>query len=213
VPDRYDIVIIGGGHNGLAAGCYLAREGLRVVVLEKEERLGGMALSAPLIAEAPGHIVSPCAFEDLFFRIGGVVQDLGLAAHGFREYESDGWAWLGDGGESLLIQRDVERTVADIARFSRADAERYRELMEVAFRCVDIFYGYLTSHPTRPGWRRVAGWMRRVREHDPRVAVRGWERDHDHEHDAAAPDRDRPARRRHGWGGGGTRELPAQPRR
>jgi phytoene dehydrogenase-like protein len=160
VPQHYDVVIVGGGHNGLAAGCYLAREGLRVVVVEKEERLGGMALTAPLIDEAPGHLVSPCAFEDLFFRIGGVVGDLDLVRHGFREYESDGWAWLGEDGASLLIQRDVERTVANIAQFSRVDAARYRELMEVAFRCVDIFYGYLTSHPTRPGLRQVAGWMR-----------------------------------------------------
>ncbi|MCW3066636.1 MAG: dependent oxidoreductase, partial [Solirubrobacterales bacterium] len=158
----YDVVVIGGGHNGLAAGCYLARTGLRVVVVEKEPLLGGMALSAPLIPEAPGHLVSPCAFEDVFFRAGGVADELGLAAHGFREYESAGWMWLRGDGESLWIQRDVEATVRDIARFSRVDAARYRELMQVAFRCFDILVGYLKSHPSRPAWRDVLGWSAKL---------------------------------------------------
>lgn len=155
-----DVVIVGGGHNGLAAGCFLARAGQSVLVLEKEPRLGGMAMSAPLIPEAPNHLVSPCAFEDLFFRISGVAQELNLVHYGFREYESDGWAWLGADGDSLLIQRDIEATVADIARFSRADAQRYRELMDVTFRCVNIFYGYLTSHPTNVDLRSLASWTR-----------------------------------------------------
>lgn len=155
-----DVVIVGGGHNGLAAGCYLARAGQCVLVLEKEPRLGGMAMSAPLIPEAPDHLVSPCAFEDLFFRISGVAKELNLVHYGFREYESDGWAWLSPDGDSLLIQRDIEATVADIARFSRADAQRYRELMDVTFRCVNIFYGYLTSHPTNVDLRSLASWTR-----------------------------------------------------
>lgn len=156
----YDIVVVGGGHNGLAAGCYLARAGYSVVVIEKEPRLGGMAMSAPLIPEAPGHLVSPCAFEDLFFRIAGVADELNLRAHGFREHESAGWMWLATDGDSLWIQRDVERTVADIARFSKTDARRYREFMQVAFKCVDIFYGYLTSHPTRADKRALLSWLR-----------------------------------------------------
>jgi phytoene dehydrogenase-like protein len=156
----FDVIVVGGGHNGLTSGCYLARAGYSVVVLEKEPRLGGMAMSAPLIPEAPGHLVSPCAFEDLFFRIAGVADDLNLASYGFREHESLGWMWLAGNGDSLWIQRDVQRTVEDIARFSPADARRYREFMEVALRCVEIFYGYLTSHPTRVDKRQLASWLR-----------------------------------------------------
>ena len=67
---RYDVVIIGGGHNGLVAGCYLARAGRRVVVVEQRAWLGGMAAARPFVAECPAHILSPGAWENVYFRAG-----------------------------------------------------------------------------------------------------------------------------------------------
>jgi phytoene dehydrogenase-like protein len=151
--ESYDAVIVGGGHNGLVAGCFLARAGRRVLVLEKNDHAGGMTTSLPLVTGAPHHLISPGAYENVYLRASGIVEELGLARYGYREHDSAGWAWLGDDGRSLIFQRDVEATVGEIARFSRADARRYRELVPIALRIMTLQNAYGARHPGRPGLR------------------------------------------------------------
>src|SRR5271167_1773346 len=124
------VVVVGGGHNGLTAACYLAKAGFSVVVLEASDWLGGMTASAPLIPAAPAHLISPCAIDAVYWRASTVEKDLQLDRFGLRMVEQD-WAWLGSGGESLLLSRDLGRTIAEVGRFSRRDAETYRELLPV----------------------------------------------------------------------------------
>ncbi len=157
---NYDVIVIGGGHNGLVAGCYLARAGQSVLLVERHNCLGGMALSAPLIDAAPRHMVNPGAYENVYLRAGGIVEDLGLQRFGYREVDSVGWAWLGDGGESLLFQADVHKTVADIARFSRRDAAAYRELITVALKAVELQGRYGGGPPNRPSLGTIAVGLR-----------------------------------------------------
>ena len=158
--ESYDVVVIGGGHNGLVAGCYLARAGRSVLLVEQHDRLGGMTLSAPLIDSAPRHMVNPGAYENVYLRAGGVVDDLGLRRFGYREVDSVGWAWLGDDGESLLFQADVEKTAADIGRFSTRDATAYRELVAVALKAVDLQGRYGAGLPGRPSLGTIAAGLR-----------------------------------------------------
>ncbi|MCW3063600.1 MAG: dependent oxidoreductase [Solirubrobacterales bacterium] len=155
-----DVVIVGGGHNGLVAGCFLARAGLDVIVLEQREWLGGMAATRPFVAAAPEHLLSPGAYENVYLRAGGVVAELDLPRFGYRELEAAGWAWLGEDGASLLFSRSVEATVRDIAGFSRRDAERYRELVAVAQRILAIQDRYGAAHPQRPGLGVIAHAVR-----------------------------------------------------
>jgi len=157
---RHDVVVVGGGHNGLVAGCYLARAGLDVVVVEQQPWLGGMTASRPFVETAPDHVLSPGAYENVYLRASGVVEELELGRHGYRELPSAGWAWLGASGESLVFHRDVEETVREIARFSRADARRYRELVETGVRILAIQDRYLGRHPKRPGLRTIATAIR-----------------------------------------------------
>jgi phytoene dehydrogenase-like protein len=135
-----DVVIIGGGHNGLVAGCYLARAGLRVMIVEQREWLGGMASSRAFLSEAPEHILSPGAWENVYFRAGGVGRELELEKYGHRDLEAFGWAWLGDDGESVVLQRDLPKTIADIRRFSRKDADTYADLVQAGIKIVKILY-------------------------------------------------------------------------
>jgi phytoene dehydrogenase-like protein len=71
MTDIYDAVIVGGGHNGLAAAGYLSRAGKKVVVVERLDKVGGMTSSGYMIADAPGYLVTPCAVELLFARGSG----------------------------------------------------------------------------------------------------------------------------------------------
>jgi phytoene dehydrogenase-like protein len=158
--DVFDVVVIGGGHNGLVAACYLARAGQSVLLVERQPQLGGMALSAPLIDTAPDHMVNPGAYENVYLRAGGVVEDLGLRRFGYREVDSVGWAWLGDNGESLLFQAGVEETADDIARFSRRDAAAYRELVAIALKAVELQGRYGSGPPGRPSLGTVAAGLR-----------------------------------------------------
>jgi phytoene dehydrogenase-like protein len=149
--EEHDVIVVGGGHNGLVAACYLARAGLDVLVVERNPYLGGMAATLPFVSAAPDHLLSPGAYEDVYLRASGVVEELELARHGFREVDAAGWAWLGPDGGSLVFQAGVPETVRDIARFSRPDAERYQELMAAAVPALALQARFGASHPQRPG--------------------------------------------------------------
>jgi phytoene dehydrogenase-like protein len=159
---EHDVVVIGGGHNGLVAACYLARAGLDTVVVEQRDWLGGMTTSRPFVASAPEHILSPGAYENVYLRAAGVADELDLAGFGYRETDAAGWAWLGEDGESLVLHRHVERTVAEIARFSRRDADRYRELVTAGMRILSIQDSYGVGDPRRPGMRTILSAVRTV---------------------------------------------------
>jgi phytoene dehydrogenase-like protein len=148
---RHDVVIIGGGHNGLVTGCYLAKAGMQVLLVEQRNWLGGMATSRAFLAEAPEHILSPGAWENVYFRAGGVGRELELHRYGHQDLESAGWAWLGNGGESLVVQADLAKTIADIRRFSPKDAATYADLAVAAIKILTIQDRYGQDAPQRPG--------------------------------------------------------------
>lgn len=157
---QHDVVIVGGGHNGLVAGCYLAKAGMRVLVVEQRAWLGGLAASRPFVPEAPDHIVSPGAWENVYFRSSGVGKDLELHRFGHRDLESAGWAWLGDSGESLVLQPSLETTVADVHRFSKKDADTYVDLVEAGIKILKIQDQYGLSDPKRPSAATIATAVR-----------------------------------------------------
>ena len=110
-PQNFDVAIVGGGHNGLAAACYLAAEGRKVIVVEALAKLGGMASSGYLIPEAPQHLVHPCALDLMSLRVHPMMpRELQLERHGFRQTEMNpGYVYLHQDGSSLVFGRSAEQ--------------------------------------------------------------------------------------------------------
>ncbi|MCP4142474.1 MAG: NAD(P)/FAD-dependent oxidoreductase [Chloroflexi bacterium] len=124
---KYDVIIVGGGHNGLVAAGYLAKAGQSVLVLEKRDMLGGATITEEFV---PGFKFSSLA-NDAGSLSPEVATDLKLHNHGFNIIPTNPLinSLLPDGNH-LRIWQDTEKTVEEIAKFSKADAEAYPKFVE-----------------------------------------------------------------------------------
>ncbi len=125
LTDRtWDCVVVGGGHNGLAAAAYLAGAGLSVVVLERRDWLGGACtLERPFADDR--YVVSPCAYlVGLLDPL--IIDELGLRRHGYRVQVVDPHLWcpFAD-GTSLTLWADPARSAAAVASVSAGDVDGY----------------------------------------------------------------------------------------
>ncbi|HLM07799.1 MAG TPA: NAD(P)/FAD-dependent oxidoreductase [Blastococcus sp.] len=132
-----DVVVVGAGHNGLVAACYLARAGLSVEVVESDEVLGG---AVSTVERWPGVRVDRGSSAHVIVRHSGIVEELDLAAHGLRYVDCDPWGFApaprpgdpGPDGRPLVFSVDLDATCASIAAAcGRADADAYRRFVEV----------------------------------------------------------------------------------
>ncbi|MFJ9390495.1 phytoene desaturase family protein [Nocardioides sp. NPDC101246] len=146
--DEWDYVVIGGGHNGLSAACTLAAEGASVLVLEKQNVLGGLANSHAYLPEAPDHVLSIGAMDDMFMASTSLARDLGLADYGYSSTRLENpYGWIGEDGSTLLLFHDAARTEADIRRFSPRDARAYAGLRPALDWILDVQSMVMTSQP------------------------------------------------------------------
>jgi phytoene dehydrogenase-like protein len=123
----WDGIVVGGGHNGLTLAAYMARAGLRVLVLERNPWIGGgCTTDEPLL---PGFRFNLHSNFYIGLDSAPFVSDLELWRYGFAYVEPpvQQGATLWD-GTCIVIHKDVERTCASLARFSKRDAEAFRHL-------------------------------------------------------------------------------------
>jgi len=139
---QYDVIIIGAGPNGLVAGAYLSKAGLKVLILEKQLEAGGGLASEELTL--PRFIHNTHSIYHLMVDYAPPYKDFDLEREISYVYPDLQFALPLSDGKSVCIYKDVDRTCESIAKFSKKDAEAYREVYHKFHRQVDGFIAAAT---------------------------------------------------------------------
>src|SRR6202165_1872536 len=146
MTNKYDCIVIGGGHNGLVNAAYLARAGKRVLVLERRRVLGGAACTEEVF---PGFKFSVCSYVVSLLR-PEIIRDLDLPRHGLEILPLDGTFTPMPNGDHLWRVNDHGKTRREIARHSRVDAEAYDEFGKAMQAMCRFVKPFLSMIPTDP---------------------------------------------------------------
>src|SRR5437764_1768391 len=147
MQSKYDVIVIGGGHNGLTNAAYLARAGKKVLVLERRHVLGGAAVTEEVF---PGFKFSVCSYVVSLLR-PEIIRDLDLPRHGLEILPLDGTFTPMPSGDYLWRVNDHGQTMRELRRHSRFDAEAYEEFGKAMLqmcRFVKPILGMVPPDPT-----------------------------------------------------------------
>jgi phytoene dehydrogenase-like protein len=140
----YEVIVVGGGHNGLVAAAYLAKAGRNVLVLEKREMVGGTAVTEQFFPDTKFSSLA----DGAGYLSSAVVADLNLGQHGYHILPSDPLIFSPQpDGNHLTIWPDVDRTAQEIAKFSATDAEAYPKFIEKMSKFSQVVAGLKNMTP------------------------------------------------------------------
>jgi phytoene dehydrogenase-like protein len=152
MPTKYDAIIIGGGHNGLVAACYLARARYKVLVLERRYLVGGACVTEENVF--PGFKVSTAAYVNSLFS-PEIISELRLKDYGFAVIERNPSSFTPFlDGRYLMMGADAKLNHEQISKFSTKDAEAYPKYNRMLERVADLIEPTLKMTPPnmlRPG--------------------------------------------------------------
>ncbi len=143
---HYDVIVIGGGHNGLVNAAYLARAGRKVLVVERRHVLGGAAVTEEIF---PGFKYSVCSYVVSLLR-PEIIRELDLPRHGLEILPLDGTFTPMPNGDHLWRVNDHAKTRRSIARHSKVDAEAYDEYGKAMVEMGRFVKPILTMSPPDP---------------------------------------------------------------
>ena len=147
MPQSYDLIVIGGGHNGLVTAAYLARAGVKVLVLERREVLGGACVTEEVW---PGYKVSTAAYVNSLLR-PEIIRDLELKRHGFQMLPRNPSSFTPfPDGRSLLLGPDKALTHREVSKFSAKDADALPKYEAMLERVADFLEPTLVQTPPNP---------------------------------------------------------------
>lgn len=149
MPQAYDVIMIGAGHNGLVCAAYLLKAGYSVLLLEKRSIPGGAATTEEIMPqEAPGFRFNRCAIDHEFIHLGPVVEELELHKYGLEYLYCDPVVFCPHpDGKYFLGHRSVEQTCAEIARYSDRDARKYAEFVDFWQRVIQAMIPIFNAPP------------------------------------------------------------------
>ena len=153
-----DVIVIGGGHNGLTCAGYLAAAGLRVTVLEARSKVGGAAVTEEF---HPGFRNSVYSYS-LSLLHPKVLRDLQLEKHGLDIMERPAGTLSLLNGDHMLLSRDEAQSNAEIARFSKRDASRIEAFESEISQVAMAVRALAISAPPNfgGGWRDIIVGLR-----------------------------------------------------
>jgi phytoene dehydrogenase-like protein len=166
LSEKLDVIVVGGGHNGLVCACYLAAGGARTLVLERRGMLGGACVTEEVF---PGYRFSTTSYVCSLLR-PQIIRELGLARHGFEllRYDPAIFVPLED-GRSLALWQDACRTQEEIRKFSARDARAYEEVEELFQRIARFVTPLLDEIPPDPASLHPSNLWSLLR-----IAARSW---------------------------------------
>ncbi|NMD22794.1 MAG: NAD(P)/FAD-dependent oxidoreductase, partial [Actinobacteria bacterium] len=148
----FDAIVVGGGHNGLVCAAYLARGGLRTLLVEARHAVGGTAASE----DFAGAMVNICNCDHITFRTTPVIEELGLAGHGLRYLEVEpaqvNMSW--SGGAAWASYHSLEQTLDSIGRNYPSEVDGYRRYVKAAMPAVQLVFDAANDPPSVRGLTR-----------------------------------------------------------
>jgi phytoene dehydrogenase-like protein len=155
-PADYDVIVVGGGHNGLVAAAYLARSGARTLVLEARPKTGGAATTEAPWPDAPDFKVTRLSYV-MSLLPPTIINDLQLERHGYKIYPMGPYYQaFPEGGSIKLYADDAKRNHDEVSRWSKKDAAAMPRWDAWLAGLADVLGPLLLTVP--PTSMRPSGW-------------------------------------------------------